>query len=597
MSYEFKRPLTNAELLAYLEEDSDLEDNDVIDAVYIPPDADEITDEEDLDDNLTDSYNDRSKDIAGTFEVHPHGSNFNCAKESVPGKSSARKAEKEASSKKGISKKKLQPETNWINSEPTYTNQPKTDKTNLTEDIENSLGGLSPLDVFYKFFDDEILSQIVQFSIKYAYDNNRHEFRVTVDQLKRFIGILIFSGYHTLPQQSMYWSKDIDKGIDLVRSTMSRNEFRSIKQNIHLSDNKNSDKSDKFAKLRPLIDALNEKFMQFGIFSRHLSIDEEMVPYFGRHSAKMFIKNKPVRFGFKLWCLCTSTGYLYQFIPYGGANKNAVNEELGLGANVVLNLLSHVDNPSQHEVYFDNFFSSYALLALLRDKGYFAMGTVRNNRIAKCPVESLKAMKKLKRGAHDNMFDTKSEINVIRWNDNAVVTIITNFGTTDPLTNTKRYSRAEKKEIIISQPNAIAKYNTHMGGVDLHDNGIANYRIRIRGKKWWWPLFINMIDSAMVNSWKIYNIVNENQLSQLDFRSYVVLSLLKPNGQRNINLGRSSNASLPNDVQYDNEGHMIIKHPQSARRRCRECRSTTVFICFKCNVHLHTKCFQEFHSK
>ncbi|CAH2109195.1 unnamed protein product [Euphydryas editha] len=73
--------------------------------------------------------------------------------------------------------------------------------------------------------------------------------------------------------------------------------------------------------------------MQFGIFSHNLSIDEEMVPYFGRHGYKMFIKGKPVRFGFKLWCLCSSNGYLYQFIPYGGKNSNVARNDLGLGEN------------------------------------------------------------------------------------------------------------------------------------------------------------------------------------------------------------------------------------------------------------------------
>nr|CAH7746854.1 unnamed protein product [Callosobruchus chinensis] len=48
---------------------------------------------------------------------------------------------------------------------------------------------------------------------------------------------------------------------------------------------------------------INEKNMQFGIFSHNLSIDEEMVTYFGRHSCKMFMKGKPIRFGFKLRCL------------------------------------------------------------------------------------------------------------------------------------------------------------------------------------------------------------------------------------------------------------------------------------------------------
>lgn len=39
-----------------------------------------------------------------------------------------------------------------------------------------------------------------------------------------------------------------------------------------------------------------------------------------------------------------------------------------------------------------------------------------------------------------------------------------------------------------------------MGSVDLQDNAVANYRINICGKKWWWPLFINMLDSTVVNA-------------------------------------------------------------------------------------------------
>lgn len=72
---------------------------------------------------------------------------------------------------------------------------------------------------------------------------------------------------------------------------MSRNKFKNIKQNVHLSDNKNLDLTDNFAKLRPFFNILNEKLSQFGIFSHNLSIDEEMVPYFGRHSCKMFKGN------------------------------------------------------------------------------------------------------------------------------------------------------------------------------------------------------------------------------------------------------------------------------------------------------------------
>jgi len=324
--------------------------------------------------------------------------------------------------------------------------------------------------------------------VKYAQDQNRHDFFLQKSELLKFIGIMILTGYHTLPQMDHYWSKDEDKDVTLVRNTMSRNRFRYIKKNLHLADNRNLDSSDTFSKLRPFFNLLNQKFIQFGIFTHNLSIDEEMVPYFGRHSCKMFIRGKPVRFGFKLWCLTSENGYLLQFLPYGGASTKRV-EGLPLGSEVVLYLLENVENPSFHKVFFDNFFTSYNLLVMLKEKGFFATGTVRENRISNCKLKSVKLLGKECKGTFDFAFDKNNEICVVRWDDNSVVTIMTNVGKIEPLVIAKRYNRKEKKIVNVQQPNVIQDYNKNMGGVDLHDNGIANYRIRVKGKKWWWPLF------------------------------------------------------------------------------------------------------------
>ena len=83
------------------------------------------------------------------------------------------------------------------------------------------------------------------------------------------------------------------------------------------------------------------------------------------------------------------------------------------------------------------------------------------------------------------------------------MTVITNNCQIEPLISAKRFNRKEKKIMVISQPLPIFDYNKHIGGVDLHDYGIANYRISVTGKKWWWPLFTNLIDSVIVNAWKI----------------------------------------------------------------------------------------------
>ena len=50
-----------------------------------------------------------------------------------------------------------------------------------------------------------------------------------------------------------------------------------------------------------------------------LSIDESIVPYYGRHSCKQFISAKSIPFGCKLWVLASVTGVLIKlkFIEEG----------------------------------------------------------------------------------------------------------------------------------------------------------------------------------------------------------------------------------------------------------------------------------------
>ena len=46
-------------------------------------------------------------------------------------------------------------------------------------------------------------------------------------------------------------------------------------------------------------------------------------------------------------------------------------------------------------LYMDNFFTSLALFRKLKDKGHFAIGTIRARRIEKAPLKTIESMKKL----------------------------------------------------------------------------------------------------------------------------------------------------------------------------------------------------------
>ena len=190
--------------------------------------------------------------------------------------------------------------------------KPVDDEKKKVSELVTQLVSKSEVELFEEFWDDEVFNMIMAQSILYAQHQNRHDFAPKQFQLKRFVGFLIFSGYHKLPREDMYWENAEDCSIKIVTGAMSRQMYRDIKRNLHLVDNSTLTDGDKLYKERSYIDLRNRKFCKFGVFAHNLSIDEQMIPYFVRHSCKMFMKGKPVRFGFKAWCLCSSDGFPLQ---------------------------------------------------------------------------------------------------------------------------------------------------------------------------------------------------------------------------------------------------------------------------------------------
>ena len=125
--------------------------------------------------------------------------------------------------------------------------------------------------------------------------------------------------------------------------------------------------------------------------------------------------------------LCSADGFPYNIQIYTGKS-----EDTGpLGQRVVIKLLECVTYADNHIVYFDNFFTNHQLMVALKEKGFRACGTVRDNRMLGCPPISVKEMKKKERGAYDHY--TGDGILYTRWNDSSVVTVASNYFGVQPL--------------------------------------------------------------------------------------------------------------------------------------------------------------------
>ncbi|GBL97910.1 hypothetical protein AVEN_127016-1 [Araneus ventricosus] len=105
------------------------------------------------------------------------------------------------------------------------------------------------------------------------------------------------------------------------------------------------------------------------------------------------------------------------------------------------------------------------------------------NRMEKFPLKSPKILGKMARGTSNRKFDTKNEIANVRWNDNRVVLLITNFEDTRCFTKVERRMKGGKQKVGVLS--CVVSYNKNKNGVDLFDNHMETYFSSIQGKKWY----------------------------------------------------------------------------------------------------------------
>ncbi|KAJ8896870.1 hypothetical protein PR048_002216 [Dryococelus australis] len=251
-------------------------------------------------------------------------------------------------------------------------------------------------------------------------------------------------------------------------NALSRDWFEIIMSNLHCCDSENLDVSDRFTKVRPLFTMLNDRFQAYAPHSEKHSVDEAMVPYFGRHGCEQFIRGKPIKYGYKLWVDATSSGYVIWMEPYQGA-ISVIPEQyrsLDLGPSVVLQYADILSCLGEfpHHIFFDNFFTTVPLLDELKKRRLKGTGTIRDNVNSKCPLENTACMNKKQCGSFDSKVTKDKSIIIAKWHDNSIV-MYPDFKNTEEN----------------PQPHCMYAYNTGMGGVDHSDQNISLSRINLRG--------------------------------------------------------------------------------------------------------------------
>jgi hypothetical protein len=108
-------------------------------------------------------------------------------------------------------------------------------------------------------------------------------------------------GIVQVPDYKFLWSSNKYLGNAGVKEIMPVRRYEKINQYLHANGSGRANPQDKLFKVRPLLDSVSDRCLTVYQPKKNQSIDEGMIAYKGRFSAKQYIPSKPIKWGIKVW--------------------------------------------------------------------------------------------------------------------------------------------------------------------------------------------------------------------------------------------------------------------------------------------------------
>jgi hypothetical protein len=462
---------------------------------------------------------------------------------------------------------------------------------------------------FSYVYDDGFYNHLVVETERYARvnatDAERRTWKpITVADLLQFFAFILHVSIVKKPRMDQYFSEHPVLQTGFAKSIgLNRSLFRRVMKYLHLVDNEKKIARDQpgfdpLYKVRFMLDHLVAKFKVFRAGAK-ITLDEALCPFRGRVSFRVYMKNKPNKYGFRIETVCDArTGCIYAMEVYSALGDNSVNA-------VVTRLTSNLENKN-HRLYMDRRYCSPTLFKLLLSRGIFCVGTVMKNQKF-LPIEFKN--NKLKRG--EKIVKTSNGILATQWRDKIdVFTISTVHGNEMVETDDGRRHRGTHETL---KPATVVDYNRHKAGVDKLDQMASYYPFDRKTVKWWKKLFFQLFQTGLIHAQKYYNLCNPN--NQLPLEAFILDIALQLS--RHAAAAAAAADAPPRAAARQPFRHLAGVHfPQQlvkttqARDPTRDCvqcsrkrqpdgsttrRRETRFICMECKVALCPGCFYPYH--
>ena len=153
-----------------------------------------------------------------------------------------------------------------------------------------------------------------------------------------------YMGILKLPHLELYWSNvDMHIATPGISQIMPLVRFQQI---FHLTNSQNTvlhgqPGHDRLFKVRSLLDLIVPKFGKEYTLHQHVSVDEAMIKFKGRLGFKQYMKEKPIKWGMKVFVLADATkGYISNLQIYTSKGVDiGGTSDVGLCTRLVLDLI------------------------------------------------------------------------------------------------------------------------------------------------------------------------------------------------------------------------------------------------------------------
>ncbi|XP_026323950.1 piggyBac transposable element-derived protein 4-like [Hyposmocoma kahamanoa] len=423
-------------------------------------------------------------------------------------------------------------------------------------------------------------SEIRRSQVKSNDPNAVHKKEITMSELKAFIGLLYIAGVTKSNRQNLkdLWRTD-GTGVDVFRTTMSLQRFYFLQNSIRFDDKSTREerkKTDNMAAIRSMFDQFVQCCQNAYTPSEFLTIDEMLLSFRGRCLFRVYIPNKPAKYGLKIFALVDAKSfYVLNLEVYAGKQPLGPYAVSNTAFDVVERLIQPVSR-SHRNVTFDNWFTSYTLmLHLLNEHRLTSTGTVRKNK-----RQIPDSFTRTGREPATSLFGFQKDITIVSYapKKNKVVIAMS----TMHHDNSIDQSTGEK-----NKPEIITFYNSTKAGVDVVDELSASYNVSRNSKRWPMTLFYGILNMASINAYIIYQANKSATVKRTEFIRNLGLSLIYEHLE-----SRKEKKNIPFHIRQRITSQLGDPTPGASANmpgryvRCRECPNKkdrkTKYICNTC---------------